>query len=57
MWKVLLDIETKMLGNVWKNSPLKDITYRIGKFNLLKNDGPIGDDQQAHTDYAPRLAK
>ena len=55
--KFLLDIETKVLGNVWKNTPLKDTLYRIDKFNLLKNDGFIGVDQQAHTDYAPRLAK
>ena len=54
--KFLEDIETKVLGNVWRNTPLKDIKYCLGKFNLLKNDGFIGLDQQAHTDYAPRLA-
>ena len=26
--------------------------YTIGGYNLLKNDGHIPDDQQAHTDYA-----
>ena len=31
--KFLEDIETKVLGNVWKNTPLKDTTYIIGKFN------------------------
>ena len=30
--------------------------YKIGKFNLLLNKGFIGVDQQAHTDYKPRLA-
>ena len=55
--KFLEDVETKVLGNVWKNTPLEDTTYIIGKFNLLKNDGYIGNDQQAHTEYAPRLAK
>ena len=30
--------------------------YKIGKFNLLLNKIFIGVDQQAHTDYPPRLA-
>ena len=53
----LKDVENKVLGNVWKDTPLKDEQYILGKFNLIKNDGFIGLDQQAHTDYAPRLSK
>ena len=30
--------------------------YRIGKFNLLKNDGYIHHDQQPHNDYPSRMS-
>ena len=50
--KFLEDITTKLLGSILKGSK-----YIIGKFNLTKNDGVAELDQQAHTDYPPRLAK
>ena len=31
--------------------------YQLGGFNLLKNEGKILHDQEAHTDYADRLPK
>ena len=48
----LEEIRTKLLGRILKGSQ-----YIIGKFNLVKNDGVVKSDQQAHTDYPPRLAK
>ena len=30
--------------------------YILEKFNLLKNNDHVSLDQQAHTDYPPRLA-
>lgn len=46
------DIKTKLLDNI-----LKGGNYIIGKFNLLKNNGVVPTDQQAHTDYPPRQVK
>ena len=45
-------IKTKLL-----DTNLKGANYIIGKFNLIKNNGVVPTDQQAHTDYPPRLAK
>ena len=45
-------IQTKLLD---KN--LKGANYILGKFNLIKNNGVVPTDQQAHTDYQPRQAK
>ena len=36
---------------------LKAENYIIGEFNLIKNNGVVPTDQQAHTDYQPRQAK
>jgi hypothetical protein len=45
-------IKTKLL-----DTNLPGANYTIGKFNLIKNNGVVPTDQQAHTDYPPRLAK
>ena len=50
--KFLEDITTKLLDRI-----LNGNKYIIGKLNLIKNDGAVKSDQQAHTDYPPRLAK
>ena len=34
----------------------ENANYILGKFNLLKNRGYVGVDQQAHTDYPAREA-
>ena len=39
-----------------RTSIRENAKYKIGRFNLLKNKSFIGVDQQAHTDYPPRLA-
>ena len=43
------DIQHEVLDKVFPVT-----RYTIGGYNLLKNDGPIPYDQQAHTDYADR---
>ena len=48
----LHEIKTKLLDNI-----LKGGNYIIGKFNLIKNNGVVPTDQQAHTDYPPRQVK
>ena len=45
-------IKTKLLDH-----NLKGGNYILGKFNLIKNNGDVPTDQQAHTDYQPRQAK
>ena len=48
----LKEIKTKLLDEI-----LKGGNYIIGKLNLIKNNGDVPTDQQAHTDYQPRKAK
>ena len=48
----LEQIKTKLLDH-----NLKGANYIVGKFNLIKNNGDVPTDQQAHTDYQPRQAK
>ena len=48
----LEEIKTKLL-----DPNLKGGNYIVGKFNLIKNNGDVPTDQQAHTDYQPRQAK
>ena len=56
----LSDVNDQVIDKVF---PRKDdkgdalTPYQIGGFNLLKNEGPIRYDQEAHTDYADRLPK
>ena len=56
----LSDVHDQVIDKVF---PRKDdkgdalTPYQIGGFNLLKNEGPIRHDQEAHTDYADRLPK
>ena len=45
----LSDVQTEVLDKVFPVTP-----YMIGGYNLLKNDGRIPDDQQAHTEYTAR---
>ena len=53
--KFLDDMKLKVLDKILKpNGSNHDNDYILGKFNLLKNDGFISVDQQAHTDYPPR---
>ena len=47
------DIHKKVLS---KLLPLAD-SFVISKFNLLRNAGFWGNDQDAHYDYPPRLLK
>ena len=49
---LLGEIKTELL-----DKHLEGANYIIGKFNLLKNNGDVPTDQQAHTDYQPRQAK
>ena len=45
----LSDVQHEVLDKVFPVT-----RYTIGGYNLLKNDGHIPDDQQAHTDYTSR---
>ena len=46
----LSDVQREILDKIFTVN-----RYTIGGYNLLKNDGHIPYDQQAHTDYADRL--
>jgi hypothetical protein len=50
--KFLGEIKTNLLDKI-----LKGANYIIGKFNLIKNNGVVPTDHQAHTDYPPRQVK
>ena len=56
----LSDVHDQVIDKVF---PPKDhegnalTPYQLGGFNLLKNEGKIVHDQEAHTDYADRLPK
>ena len=56
----LSDVHNQVIDKVF---PRKDdkgnalTPYQIGGFNLLKNEGTIQHDQEAHTYYADRLPK
>ena len=54
-------LQTKLLDKIFKKSDCvydipEDSQYILGKYNLLKNNGHVSMDQQAHTDYPNRLA-
>ena len=56
----LSDLEHTVLAKALKidkkrPTTREDANYKIGKFNLLLNEGFIGVDQQAHTDYPSRI--
>ena len=51
--KFQADIEKKLLSCLNKD----DITYCIGKFNVLRNNGKIETDPDPHYDYPPRVIK
>ena len=54
----LIAVQKQVIDKVF---PTKDgkgdalTPYIIGGFNLLKNEGSIKNDREAHTDYADRL--
>ena len=53
-------LQTKVLDKVFKKPEFvydipEDSQYILGKYNLLKNNGNVSMDQQAHTDYPNRL--
>lgn len=50
--KFLKEIKTHVLDRI-----LNGDNYIVGKFNLIKNNGDVPLDQQAHTEYQPRKAK
>ena len=52
----LVDVKEKILDRVLIVQE-GAIEYDVGSYNLLKNKGYIGCDQQAHTDYPPRLVQ
>ena len=58
--KFLQNLQTKVLDKIFNKSDCPyDIPegsqYILGKYNLLKNNGHVSMDQQAHTDYPNRL--
>ena len=55
---VLSDVHDQVIDKVFprKNEKGDTLTpYHIGGYNLLKNEGKILYDQEAHTDYPDRL--
>jgi len=54
----LSDVHDQVIDKVFPRKDDKGDTlapYQIGGYNLLKNEGKILHDQEAHTDYADRL--